>query len=55
MLECLILLALALWLAAALRFLHRHKGGCAGCDSCRDHCARSGNCDHCDDCNSQKP
>lgn len=55
MLECLILLALALWLGAALRFLHRHKGGCAGCcgrcDRC-DHCDRS---DSCNDCNGQTP
>ena len=52
MLEFLILLALALWLAAALRFRPRHKGGCAGCDGCCDRCGRS---DNCDDCNNQKP
>ncbi|WP_312635737.1 hypothetical protein [Oscillibacter sp.] len=52
MLEFLILLALALWLAAALHFRHRHKGGCAGCDGCYDRCGLS---DNCDDCNNQKP
>jgi len=52
MLECLILLALALWLAAALRSWRKHRGGCAGCDGCCDRCDRS---DNCDDCNGQKP
>ncbi|WP_312942236.1 FeoB-associated Cys-rich membrane protein [Oscillibacter sp.] len=51
MLECLILLALALWLGAALRTQHRRKGGCAGCDGCCNHCEHSGNCN---DCNHQK-
>ena len=46
MLEFLILLALAIWLVAALRSWRKHRGGCC------DRCDRSDNCHDCDD---QKP
>ena len=38
MLEVLILAALGVWLALALRSCLRRRKGCGGCDGCCDRC-----------------